>query len=108
MKKRKVRNLFIPTTVLGKWSVGLLIIFFLLFVLLQLLVFLGQRGGNTLTDNLFLAILGILMAISGIAAFFTGIISIIKSKERSILVFLATIIGFLILFFVAGEIMVPH
>ena len=46
--------------------------------------------------------------ICGIAAFFTGIISIIKSKERSVLVFLTTVIGFLVLIFVLGEILVPH
>ncbi len=108
MKKVKVRNLFIPRTVLGKWSVGLIILFFLMFALMRLLVVLGQEGGQDFFSNLLLAIPGILMAVSGIAAFFTGIISIIKSKERSIPVFLATIIGFFVLFFVAGEILVPH
>jgi len=45
---------------------------------------------------------------SAILAFFTGIIGIIKSEERSILVFLTTIFGFLVLLFVLGEILVPH
>jgi len=35
--------------------------------------------------------------ISGVAAFFTGIIDIIREKDRSILVFLSTAIGFFIL-----------
>jgi hypothetical protein len=40
--------------------------------------------------------------------FFTGITSIIKEKERSIVVVLATILGFLVLIFVSGEIISPH
>jgi hypothetical protein len=46
--------------------------------------------------------------ICGIAALITGLISIIKNKERSLLVFLAVAIGLLILFFMLGEFLVPH
>ncbi|MFC1902332.1 hypothetical protein ACFLX3_05365 [Chloroflexota bacterium] len=48
--------------------------------------------------------LALLAGISGISAFFTGIIGIIKSKDRSVIVFIATIIGFFIIliFFVFG------
>jgi hypothetical protein len=45
---------------------------------------------------------------SGIAAFVTGLISIIKSRERSILVFLAVIVGLLVLIFCLGEVIFPH
>jgi len=50
-------------------------------------------------DNLALTIPIMLAGISGVSAFVTGFISIIKSKERSILVFLTTTIGFLVLVF---------
>jgi hypothetical protein len=46
--------------------------------------------------------------ISGIAAFVTGLISIIKSKERSILVFLVVVVGVLALLFLLGEVIFPH
>jgi ABC-type uncharacterized transport system permease subunit len=45
-----------PKTRLGKWSVGLIILFFLLFALFQFLVASGQRGGATFFSNLVLAI----------------------------------------------------
>ena len=94
-----------PKTLLGKWSVGLIILFFLLFIVLQLLVASGQQGPGF---NPWLASAVIPAGIAGIAAFFTGIIAIIKAKERSPLVFLATFIGLVILWFIVGEIAVPH
>lgn len=97
-----------PKTILGKWSVGLIIVFFLLFALFQFLVASGQRGGATFFDNLLLAIPIFLAGICGVSSFFTGLIGIVKSKERSILVFLATIIGLLVLLFLLGEILFPH
>ena len=45
---------------------------------------------------------------SGIAAFFTGIISILKNKERSVLVFLSTLLGSLVLLWIFAEIAFPH
>lgn len=87
---------------------GLIIIFFLLLAVFYLFVAAGQRGGETYFSNLLLAIPITLAGISGIVAFFTGMAAIIKRKERSVFVFLATIIGLLVLFFVLGEIIFPH
>jgi len=72
------------------------------------LLFASQRpiGGRTLLAGLIdeffrkYAIANTLMllaGISGTSAFYTGIIGIIKSKDRSVIVFTATIIGFFIL-----------
>lgn len=97
-----------PNSCLGKWSVGLIFIFFLSFVTLRLLVSYGQRGGEAFFSNPLFAVSGILAAVAGILAFFTGIAGILKFKERSVLVFLATAIGFLIFFFCLGEILSPH
>lgn len=97
-----------PKTRLGKWSVGLIIIFFLFFALFQLLVASGQQGGATFFSNPVLTIPILLAGTSGVFAFFTGIISILKNKERSVLVFLATAIGLFIMLFWLGEILSPH
>jgi cytochrome bd-type quinol oxidase subunit 2 len=99
---------FIPRTRLGKWSIWLIIAVIVLFIIFQLLVASGQRGGATFFSNIALSVPMLIAGLSGISAFFTGIIGIIKSKERSILTFIATIIGFFILFFVLGELLVPH
>lgn len=105
VKNRKLNLL--PKTILGKVSVGLIILFFLILALFFLFIALGQRGGQGFFDNLYLVIPGVLMAISGIAAFFTGIIGIIK-KDYSVLLFFSTIIGFLVLFQVFIEIIFSH
>jgi hypothetical protein len=68
----------------------------------------GQRGGEKFFGNLALTIPILLAGISGVSAFVTGIISIIKSKERSVLVFLTTTIGFFVLVFWLGEFLFPH
>jgi hypothetical protein len=98
----------LPKTTPGKWSIGLIGGLVLFFALMWLLVASGQRGGETFFSNLALTVPALLAAISGIAAFFTGIISIIKSKERSVLVFLAVIIGLFVLIFCLGEFLSPH
>ncbi len=97
-----------PKTQPGRWSVGLIIAFLLLFISFQLLVASGQRGGETFFSNPVLTIPIVFAGISDICAFFTGLLSIIRKKERSILVFLATMMGFFVLVFVLGEILVPH
>ena len=99
---------FIPRTQWGKWSAGLLGGFFLFFLLMNLLVALGQEGGDTLFDNLALSIPAIFGGLCGVSAFFFGTYSIFKQQERSVLVFLATLIGFLILVFLIGEFTTPH
>jgi hypothetical protein len=99
---------FIPKTTPGKWSVGLIIVFIVLLALFQFLVASGQRGGETFFSNLILTIPMLIAGISGISAFATGLIGVIMSRERSIAVYLATLIGLLVLLFVLGEIIFPH
>ena len=50
----------------------------------------------------------VVVFLSGLAALVTGLISIIKGRERSILVFLATLIGLFALLFLFGEFLFPH
>ena len=108
MKETKVNKSIFPKHILGKMSVGLIILFILMLGLLMGMISSGQKGGDTIFSNLLLGIPGLLAAISGVAAFFTGIISIVKGKERSVLVFVSTAVGFLILLFLAAEILFPH
>lgn len=103
----------VPKTKLGKWSVWLIIVFFVLFILVQIIAAVGHSQGAFDSDSakiyqILIPITIIPAGICGIAAFFTGIISIIKIKERSVFVSLATAIGFFVLIFVLGEILVPH
>ena len=104
----RIRTNLKPKTTMGKWSTGLIITFFLFVAVCLILVASGQGGGDTLFSNLTLGIPGLLAGVSAVSAFLTGIIGIIRSRERSVLVFLATVIGFYILIAALGEIIFPH
>lgn len=102
-----------PKTRLGKWSVWLIAVFFLLFILTQIIAAVGRSQGAFDSDStniyqILIPIAIIPVGISGLCAFFTGIWAIVKYKERSILVFISTAVGFLVLTFVLGEFLFPH
>jgi hypothetical protein len=97
-----------PKTDFGKWSVKLILSFFVFFGFFWLMILTGQRGGMGFFSNLSLAIPALLSAVSGIGAFLIGMVSIVGFKERSVLVFISTLIGALVTLFVAGEIIFPH
>jgi hypothetical protein len=107
-----MKSSLLPTTTLGKWSIGLVIAAFILFIVFIIEVAAGMRGGDTLDftnpSDLLPAIPIMLAGLSFISAMVTGIIAIVKSKERSFLVFLATAIGFFVLLFLLGEFLFPH
>ena len=102
-------------TNLGKWSVGLILAMFVLLVI-----------GSSLTNSLYESVpagatifadivsrpaLAISMLVgfgAGISAFVTGLISIIKQKERSVLVFGSTLVGATLTLFLIAEFLFPH
>lgn len=79
--------------------------FFAVFVIL---VTSGQRGKDALFSNLALTKPMLLARVSAISTLMTGIVGIVKNRERSVLVFPATVIGFYLLILSLGEILVPH
>ena len=101
-----------PKTNLGKWSVVLI-------PLMVILFFIGTSLAGTIYDsvsagdNLFedivsrplLAISMLLGFGAGIAAFVIGLISLIKQKERAILVFISTLIVAVLTFYVIAELL---
>ena len=102
-----------PKTKLGKWSIKLILVFFTLFILVQIIAAVGRSQGafDSSSLNVFQLLMPIIIipaGVCGVAAFVTGIISIIKSKERSVFVFFSTAIGLFVLLFVLGEFLFPH
>jgi hypothetical protein len=102
----------LPKTTLGKWSTGLIIAAFLMLVVFIIEVVLESRGGVTFDWNgIWPAIPIILAVVFAISSMVIGIIGIVKSKERSILVFIATALGVLGVFallIAVGELLVPQ
>jgi len=89
-----------PKTILGKWAGGLsavLLVFFIALILGRNLF--GIQPGTPL-----IVIVGICAMIAGIAAFVTGAVSLIKFKDRSFVVMLATIIGIIAMLIVVMEV----
>ncbi len=86
-----MRLSILPKTSLGKWSVGLGVAWILFFALAEVLYgfeVLGPGANTALAVALTIVDTGI-----AVAALVTGLISMIKSKERSALVFVTTAIG---------------
>lgn len=110
-----MRLSFIPKTKLGKWSLGLAaampVLFFIGMSFTTLLYESVPAGGTILKDIAVRPALALTMLagmVSGISAFVTGLIAIIRQKERALLVYGATLIGALLIMFLLGELIFPH
>lgn len=104
----------LPATVLGKWSVGLIlampVLFFIGASFTNTLYQSVPAGGTILADMSARPALALSMLAgmaAGISAFIIGLVAIIK-KEKAILVYIACIIGALLVVFLAGEVISPH
>jgi len=105
----------IPKTKLGKWSLGLI-------AAMPTLFFFGSSFTNSLYKSVpagssiiediarrpALALTMLAGMLAGISAFITGLVAIIRHKERAPFVYISTIIGMLLILFLIGEIMFPH
>jgi hypothetical protein len=106
---------FMPKTILGRWSVGLIVampVFFFIGRALLNLLYKSVPAGNTILEDIVerpaLALTMLTGMVSGILAFVTGFIAVIKQRERALFVYVAIIIGALFIVFLLGEILFPH
>ena len=104
-----------PRTKLGKGSVGLILAMFVLFLIgptFTSSLYKSIPAGDTILADIAnrpaLAIAMLIGMVSGISAFIIGLTAIIKQKERTILVYLATIVGAGLIVFLIGEFSSPH
>ena len=102
MEQKDFSRYIFPASLLGRWSIAMTG-FFLLFLLVHnILIFTGQRGGNTFLSNPLLAVFLLGASFSAIASFVAGTLAIIKDKERSVFVILCSLIGLMVLAGVLG------
>ncbi len=97
-----------PTTPLGRLSIRLLVAFAGCLGLFIALVASGQRGGDSILDNLWL--LGSMgaAALSVIGAGVAGALAILRQGDRSASVMFAVVMGSLSLFYFVAELVIPH
>ncbi len=105
----------LPSSTLGRWSVGLIIAMPLLFAIgssFTNLIYNGVPAGGTIPADIIarpaLALTMLAGMVAGISAFITGLLAIIRKKDTAVLVYIASVIGGLLLIFLSGEILFPH
>lgn len=105
----------LPITTLGKWSVGLFIAIPLLFMIgtsFTNSLYKSVPAGNTIIADIAvrpaLALTMLAGIIAGVSAFFTGMLAIFRQKDNTLLVYLSTMIGLLLILFLSGEVLLPH
>lgn len=98
-----------PATGLGKWAVGLMAAFVLMW-LINTFVFMpiGQFAPELWWRQALLPFYGIFMILCGFAAGVVGLMAITWKHERSWMVWLTILPLAMVLFFVLGEFLGPH
>ena len=105
----------IPGTSLGRWSVGLIAVMPILFVIGS--SFSGSLyetvpAGRTILADIaarpFLALSMLAGMAAGITGFITGLLAIVKQKQNAPLVYVSTVIGGLLTLFLISELTFPH
>jgi len=105
---------FLPSIILGKWSIALIVVIPIFFYIGMSFVgfYESVPAGKTIPHDIVVrpgvALPMLTGFVCGIAAFFIGIIDITRKKDHSILVFLSTAVGFLMLLWCLTEILFPH
>jgi hypothetical protein len=101
-----------PKQNLGKWSIGLILAMFILFVigftLANTLYESIPAGGTIFKDIISRPVLALSMLAgiaAGITAFVTGLIAILKQKERAFLVYVSTLIGAAFTLYIIAELL---
>ncbi len=105
----------VPKTLSGKWSIGLIVAMFILFIAGTALansIYSSIPAGDTILADLAarptLALTMLAGMAAGVSAFITGLLAIIRQKENALLVYVSTAVGAFLILFLAGEIINPH
>jgi hypothetical protein len=100
-------NPFIPRTQLGWWAGWLAAGFFGAYTLGTVLAGIGQLSGDIQHVNPWLSIVAVVGLLCIVGASVTAIAALIH-KDRSVPVWVGVALGVVALFFLLGELLVPH
>ena len=95
-----------PVTRLGQWAAVLAAVFVILF-LLNAFVFMPLNT-DAPWQRILLILYGFAMLACGLASGITGLIAVVRQRERSLWVGLPFLLGLFVLFLILGEFLVPH
>ena len=106
---------FKPITRIGYWSIGLILVMPILFAIGSSLadsLYESVSAGSTILKDIaarpFLALSMLTGMAAGVAGFITGLLAIIRQKERALLVYLSTVIGGILTLYLIAELAFPH
>lgn len=102
-------NLKLPTTVLGKWSMWLAIVFIVAFAVNTGFIATSSAEfaeAQTWRQTV-LPFYGIGMLLAGLSAGIVGLVAIFKQKERSLVTLLTVVPTVFVITFLAGEFLGP-
>lgn len=102
------RVALLPRTTLGRVSVWFLVVGLVSFALFWIAIAAGQRGGETFFSNLWLTIPYLAWALASIAGGGVGVAGMVRDRERAVLVWLAVVVGALVLWWAGAELLFPH
>lgn len=104
-----------PANSLGRWSVGLAAAAPLLFLIgfsLSSSLYASVPAGRTiwadLTGRPWLVLTMLTGMASGVSAFITGLLALVKGREKALLVYVSTGLGGLFTLFLAADLAFPH
>ena len=105
----------LPTTVSGWWSVGAAIVMPVLFVIgssFRNTLYATVPSGETILADIAarpaLALTMLAGMGAGLLALLAGLVSILRDKERSVLVYVSSAVGALLALYLVAELLFPH
>ena len=96
-----------PTTFLGAAALALAALALAAAIATVAVVASGQRGGNSIFDNLWISAPALAAAGLALAALFVGLVAVARRHERSLAVWATIIATGLAWLFIIGEVAVP-
>jgi hypothetical protein len=104
-----------PNTKMGGWSVGMIAVMAILFVIgpsLSESLYATVPAGNTIPADIaarpLLALSMLTGMAAGVSSLITGLLAIIRQKEKALLVYLSTVIGGILTLYLIAELAFPH
>lgn len=104
----------LPQSTLGKVAVILIVLMFVLLVAgtSSVQLYDGVAAGESIVADIsarpILALTMLAGFVSGLASFVLGLLSVIKYKDHSILIYATLTVGAILIVFLAGEVISPH